>query len=217
MIKVIKTMLVDDHALLRKGLKLIIETENDMKIIAEAKDGDEAIKKALFLKPDIILMDINMPVLNGLESLKRICELKLPCRVIMLTADIKKEHIITATKFGARGYLLKDCEPLNLIKAIREVYLGRSYIDLTVANILAYGNMKEEDHEKSIKDKINMLSKREYEVLVLLSEGHNNKTIGNELFISEKTVKNHITQIFKKLEVSDRVQAALFVYNNCIK
>ena len=210
-------MLVDDHTLIRKGLKLILEAEPDIKIIEEASDGNEAINKAFACKPDIIIMDINMPVLNGLDSLKKMKELGVTSKVIILTAHTNKEYIIAATKIGAKGYLFKDAEPFNLIKAIREVSKGRSYIELSVANILSYGNNNQVNNKEIEPEKIALLSRREYEVLVLLSEGFNNKEIGKELFISEKTVKNHITNIFKKLEVNDRVQATIFALSNSIK
>lgn len=215
--KIIRTMIVDDHTLFRKGLKLILESDNEIKVIEEAKDGEEALRKAQVFKLDVIIMDINMPILNGLDSLKKMKELGVTSKVIILTAYPKRQNIIAATKIGAKGYLLKDSEPSSLIKAIHEVYIGRSYIDTNVANILTQGNSEEIHNNDMENNKIKILSKREYEVLLLIAEGHNNKIIGKELFISEKTVKNHITQVFKKLEVQDRVQAALFVYNNSIK
>lgn len=215
--KLIKIMLVDDHTLFRKGLKLMIELEKDMKIIDEAKNGEDAITKAKVSKPDLIIMDINMPILNGLEALKMMKDIGLTSRVIIVTAQQTKSNIIAATKIGAKGYLFKDSEPATLINAIREVSVGRSYIDNDVANILTRGTSLEKNENGINPEKIKTLSKREYEVLALLSEGLNNKNIGKELFISEKTVKNHVTKIFKKLEVDDRVQAALFAYNNSIK
>ncbi len=215
--KLIKIMLVDDHTLFRKGLKLMIELEKDMKIIDEAKNGEDAITKAKVSKPDLIIMDINMPVLNGLEALKMMKDIGLTSRVIIVTAHQTKSNIIAATKIGAKGYLFKDSEPTTLINAIREVSMGRSYIDNDVANILTRGTSLEKNENGINPEKIRTLSKREYEVLALLSEGLNNKNIGKELFISEKTVKNHVTKIFKKLEVDDRVKAALFAYNNSIK
>ena len=214
--RVIKIILADDHILIRKGIKLILESENDIKVIEEARDGNEAINKVLHMNPDIVIMDINMPVLNGIGALNKLKELGVQTKVIILTGDLGKENIITATKIGARGYLLKNCEPSCLIKAIREVFIGRSYIDLAVANILTYGNQTDINNNHLETQKIKRLTKREYEVLVKLSEGYDNKSIGKKLFISEKTVKNHITQVFKKLEVIDRVQAALFAYNNII-
>ena len=215
--KIIRTMIVDDHTLFRKGLKLILESDNEIKVMEEAKDGEEALRKAQVFKLDVIIMDINMPILNGLDSLKKMKELGVTSKVIILTAYPKRQNIIAATKLGAKGYLLKDSDPSSLIKAIHEVYIGRSYIDTNVAYILTQGNSDEIHSNDMENNKIKMLSKREYEVLLLIADGLNNKIIGKELFISEKTVKNHITQVFKKLEVQDRVQAALFVYNNSIK
>lgn len=212
--KIIKVLLVDEHTLIREGLKLILESDQDISVIDQARDGNEAIKKALKLRPDIVVMDINMPVLNGLESLNKMKELGITSKVIILTQEPKRETIIAATKLGAKGYLSKDTEPSNLIKAIREVYKGRSYLDFQVVNLLTKLDNDSKELNKIEPAKIDILTKREYEVLMLISKGHNNKTIGKELFISEKTVKNHVTQIFKKLEVSDRVQAVLFTYNN---
>jgi len=211
----VKIMLVDDHTLIRKGLKLIIEEVKEFKVVGESSDGEDAIRKARLINPDIVIMDINMPKLNGLEALKRMKELGIQSKFIILTAYPERANIITATKIGAKGYLLKDTNPANLIKAIREVYTGRSYIDSSAASILSNSTNKTE--ESSEMGKIKLLSKREYEVLVLLSEGFNNKSIGEKLFISEKTVKNHITQIYKKLEVKDRVQATIFAYDNIFR
>lgn len=215
--KVIKVMLVDDHLLVREGLRLIIEAQTDMRIIVDAKDGEEAIIKAKSNKPDIILMDINMPILNGLEALRIMNDLGIRSKVIILTAHQNKEYILEATKMGAKGYLFKDTEVSNLIKAIREVNIGRSYMEPAVANMLTQSTYDDKSNYNLEMEKIEALSRREYEVLALLSIGLNNKAIGEELFISEKTVKNHITQVFKKLQVKDRVQAAHFAYTNSIK
>ena len=211
----VRIMLVDDHTLIRRGLKLIIEEVKEFKIVGESSDGEDAIRKARLLNPDIVIMDINMPKLNGLESLKRMKELGIQSKVIILTAYPKKADIITATKIGAKGYLLKDSSPNDLIKAISEVHIGRSYIHNSAASILASNTNKVEENIEM--ENIKLLSKREYEVLVLLSEGHNNKSIGEKLFISEKTVKNHITQIYKKLKVKGRVQATIFAYDNILR
>lgn len=211
----VSIMLVDDHTLIRRGLKLLIEEVKEFKIVGESSNGEDAIKKARLINPDIVIMDINMPILNGLESLKKMKELGIQSKVIILTAYPQKSNIITATKIGAKGYLLKDTSPDNLIKAIKEVHIGRSYIDNSVASILSNNINKIEENTEI--EKIKLLSKREYEILVLLSEGLNNKDIGEKLFISEKTVKNHITQIYKKLKVKDRVQATIFTYDNILR
>ncbi len=211
---VIKILLVDDHLLVRAGIKMIIESEKSLKVICEASTGIEAIEKTLLLKPDVVLMDINMPDINGLDTLRKMNEMGISSKVIILTGQPNKESIISATKMGAKGYLSKNSEPSSLIRAILDVSKGRSYLDLKVSNLLNNKEQKSINEKPKSFEKINILSKREYEVLILLSRGLNNKVIGEELFISEKTVKNHITQIFKKLEVNDRVQAALFAYNN---
>ncbi len=212
-LKVIKVLLVDDHLLVRTGIRMIIESEKTIKVIDEARNGNEAIEKTFLHKPEVVVMDINMPDLNGLDTLRKMKEIGIGSNIIILTGQPNKESIISATKIGARGYLSKDCEPSSLIKAIIEVSKGHSYLDLKVSSLLHNKDEDNKDHRINF-EKIDILSKREYEVLLLLARGLNNKAIGEKLFISEKTVKNHVTQIFKKLEVNDRVQAALFAYNN---
>ena len=215
-INLIKIMLVDDHNLVREGIKRILESERDFKIIAEAVDGIDAVKKAISYKPDIILMDINMPNSSGLEALRKIEDLGLKVKVIILTSEFKREYIIDAIKIGAKGFLKKNCTSNNLIKAIRDVYMGRSYLQPSLANVLSQ-SIKENTLESLAFNKIDLLTKREYEILELIASGYNNKEIGQILFISEKTVKNHITKLFKKIEVQDRVQAVIYSYTNNIK
>ena len=215
-IRLIKIMLVDDHNLFREGIKKILENEKDFKIIAEAADGIEAVKKAIKSSPDIILMDINMPNSSGLDALSKIKNLGIKTKVIILTSESKREYIIEAIKIGAKGFLQKNTTSTNLIKVIREVDIGRSYLQPSLANILSQGPKENTIEEESFY-KIDLLSKREYEILVLIASGYNNKDIGQALFISEKTVKNHITNLFKKIEVKDRVQAVIFSYANNIK
>lgn len=215
--KMISIMLVDDHTLIREGIKYIVESEKDLKVVTEASDGNEAIGKASYFKPDIIIMDIHMPNLNGLDALRNMKDTGVKSKVIMLTAYEHREYILEATKLGAKGYLFKNSASDNLIRAIREVNLGRSYIEPSVANVLTKNNIDNNDIQNNTIDKLLSLSRREYEVLSLISSGLNNKEIGDKLFISEKTVKNHITNIFKKIEVEDRVQATIFALNNGIR
>ena len=161
-------------------------------------------------------MDINMPNSNGLEALRKIKDLGINSKVIILTSESKREYIIEAIKIGAKGFMQKTSTSKNLIKAIRDVDKGRNYLQPSLANILTQNSIEITLDNSDIR-KVEILSKREYEVLVLIASGYNNKVIGEELFISEKTVKNHITNIFKKLEVEDRVQAVIFSYANNIK
>ena len=210
----VKIMLIDEVTLFRQGIKQIIESKGKYKIIAEAKDGQEGINKTLVNNPDIIIMDINIPLINGLEILKSINDLGLSSKVIILTFDKRKEYIISAIKYGAKAYLFKDCEATILFKAIEEVLAGRNYMDKLVAQKLNKENTNNNLNNRFKKTGLELLNKREYEILIKISEGLDNKTIGKHLYISEKTVKNNITQILKKLQVKNRVQAALFVYNN---
>jgi DNA-binding NarL/FixJ family response regulator len=210
-------MIADDHALIREGIKQILELENDITVIAQAGDGEEAIEKALELKPEVILLDINMPKVNGIEALRRFKDLGISSKVIMLTIHEDKEYIYETIKIGANGYVLKDSEADSLIKAIRDVGRGKTYIQPSIATVLVKDsqNMNNENNKEFMK--VNSLTKREYEVLILIAEGLNNRDIAEKLFISEKTVKNHVSNIFKKLEVNDRIQAAIFAFRNNIK
>jgi len=212
----IKVLIVDDHSLVRQGLKQIVELEPDIEVIGLAADGEEAILKVQQLKPDIILLDINMPKLNGIQTLRRLKDIDKNNKVIMLTFHEDREYLFETINLGANGYVLKDAESQSLIKAIRDVFQGSSYIYPTLATELVREfNRREEKIQKRMNQE--NLTKREYEVLTLLAEGLNNKEIGECLFISEKTVKNHVSNIFKKINVSDRTQAAIYAYKHNIK
>ena len=212
-IKKTNIVLVDDHKIFRYGLKLILKSIKGLSVVGEASNGEEALDICTLHNPNIIIMDINMPFMNGLEAARELKERGITSRIIVLTASKEREYIIAANKLGVKGYLLKESEPSNLIKAISEVSLGRTYLDSEVALLLANRDLNTDTINENLR-KIDLLSKREFEVLELLSKGKSNKIIGKELYISEKTVKNHITQIYKKLEVRDRLQAAIFTYNN---
>lgn len=208
----IKVMLVDDHELMREGLGQLLELESGIKIITQAKNGSEAIEKAISHKPDVVLLDINMPDMNGIEVLKRFKDLGIKSKVIMLTIHEEIEYLLETMKIGVDGYLLKDSDFDSLIEAIRTVYRGDIYIQSSLLEAL-----EEDIDDNEVLDKINALSKREYEVLLLISEGLSNRDISERLFISEKTVKNHVSNIFKKIDVNDRMNAAIFAYKNNIK
>jgi len=158
-----------------------------------------------------------MPLINGIDVLRRLKDLGVSTKIIMLTIHDDKEYIFETIKIGADGYMVKDSDADTLIKAIREVKDGRSYIQPSVAKMVAEGLNSDDDEVSSRLKKIKSLTKREYEVLTLIAEGLNNKDIADKLFISEKTVKNHVSNIFKKIGVNDRIQAAIFAYKNNIK
>ncbi|WP_279222254.1 response regulator transcription factor [Anaerophilus nitritogenes] len=215
MYDVIRVLIADDHELMRQGLKQIIELEDDIKVVELAVDGEDTIKKSQKLKPDVILLDINMPNMNGIQALRRLKDMGTDSKIIMLTIHEDQEYLFETINIGASGYVLKDAESSSLVKAIRDVYLGHSYIHPSLASSLVKEYNK---HDKSDdlykKDK---LTRREYEVLGLIAEGKNNREIADNLFISEKTVKNHVSNIFRKIEVSDRTQAAIYAYKHNIK
>lgn len=214
--KKIKVMIADDHALIREGIKQILELENDISVIGQASNGEEAFEMATELNPEVILLDINMPKLNGIETLRKFKDMGIKSKVIILTIHEDKEYILKTLKLGANGYILKDSSADTLIEGIRAVYKGEKYIQPSVAELVSESSSYDDYCNTSLV-KINSLTKREYEVLILIAEGLNNKDIAERLYISEKTVKNHVSNIFKKLDLNDRVQAAIFAYKNNIK
>lgn len=212
----ISVMIADDHSLMREGLKQILELEPDIKVTALAANGEEVVKDALKCKPDVILMDINMPKMSGLDALRRLKDIGIDSKIIMLTIHDSREYLYETIRIGANGYVLKDSDSDTLLKAIRDVSEGKSYIQPSLSELLVKDfNSRDGKSRESLL--IDSLTKREYEVLILIAEGMNNKEIADKLFISEKTVKNHVSNIFKKIEVADRVQAAIFTFRNNIK
>lgn len=212
----INVIIADDHELIREGIRQILELEEDISVIGQAGDGEEAVELSLKLKPDIILLDINMPRLNGIETLRKFKDLGIKTKIIILTIHEEREYILETLKLGADGYMLKDSDASSFIKGIREVFQGKKYIQPSVEDLVTV-SMDYDDLENENLSKIHTLTKREYEVLMLIAEGMNNKNIADKLYISEKTVKNHVSNIFKKLDLNDRVQAAIFAYKNNMK
>lgn len=206
----VSVMITDDHSMIREGLKQLLELEGDFEVIAEACDGVECINKLEAVTPDVLLLDINMPNMNGLEVLQKLKEMKMKIKVLVLTVHNEVEYLLKAVDIGINGYLLKDSESAELKKAILAVVNGENYIQPSLIPVL---NAKMIDRD-SDSVKIESLTKRELEVLKNLSYGMYNKEIAEKLDISERTVKNHISNIFKKIEVTDRTQAAVFAIRN---
>ena len=212
----INVLIADDHSLLRQGLKQILELEDDIAVVAQASDGSEAVEMTKAHKPDVILMDINMPGTNGLQAIKEIKKEKIDSRIIVLTIHEDREYLFKTLQMGAEGYVLKDAEPSVLIEAIRNVYSGQSYIQPNMTMELVREFNRVTLREKERHD-TNNLTTRETEVLELIAEGMINKEIAKKLYISEKTVKNHVSSIFRKLNVSDRTQAAIYAFKHNLK
>ena len=217
----IKLVIADDHALLRQGIKNVLSLEPDLDVIGEAGDGEEAISKLESLKPDILLLDVNMPHMNGLEVTKRLKAAKSAVKIIILTIHDDENYVIEVIKSGADGYLLKDIEPGMLVKAIRLVYEGQSFIYPTLAKRLFGELSRQEERRLEVPNmlerrKEERLTYREVEVLQLIGRGMNNQEVAQKLFLSEKTVKNHLTNIFRKINVVDRTQAVLYAIRNKI-
>ena len=208
----IKVMIADDHNLMREGIKQLLELDENIKVIAEAGDGIECLEKLKDYNPDILLLDINMPIKNGIEVLKELKENKLEIKVLMLTLHNEVEYLIKAVDYGVDGYIMKDSESAELKKAIFMIISGKTYIQPSLIPELNF-RLANRDVEK---DKIDFLTKRELEVLIQVASGMSNKEIALNLDISERTVKIHISNIFKKIDVSDRTQAAVFAIKNII-
>lgn len=202
----IRVLIVDDHAIVREGLRALIGYEPGMTVVDEAKDGIEAMFKAREHRPDVVLLDLVMPRQDGLETINQL-QAELPqVRILVLTSYAEDEKVFTAIKSGALGYLLKDSEPDELLKAIREVYQGQSSLHPTIARKLVQ-EMSQPSHLPPAKDP---LTPREMDVLKLVAKGMGNQEISEELFISVQTVRTHVSNILGKLHVANRTQAALF-------
>ncbi|KAB2334554.1 response regulator transcription factor [Cytobacillus depressus] len=211
----IKVMIVDDQPLIREGLGSLLNLREGIEVIGSAVDGADALKKALALMPDIVLMDIRMPNVNGVEGTRRLREKAPQIKVLMLTTFSDSEYIFDALEEGASGYLLKDMSTDTIVQAILTVHHGGVVLpkDFTtdVLTELRMRQMKEERSSDHLPpSSLSELTSRELEVLRLLGQGLNNKEIADRLFITEGTVKNHVSNIIQKLELRDRTQAAIF-------
>ncbi|WP_418040734.1 response regulator [Paenibacillus xylanilyticus] len=238
----ITILLADDHAMVRRGLHVFLSTQTDMKVVGEASNGQEAIEQAEKLQPDVVLMDLHMPVLDGIETARRLRTILPGIRVIVLTSFSDQDHVIPAVRAGVKGYLMKDIEPEDLAVAIRNVHAGQAQLHPAAAGQLmhvmassdiqleaqdtvrtdsaAYG--KVQDYEKlkqplrveETSPSLDALTRREQEVLALIAQGLSNKEIAVQLVITEKTVKTHVSHLLDKLGLADRTQAAIHAVKN---
>jgi two-component system, NarL family, response regulator LiaR len=202
---VIRVLVADDHAVVREGLRAFLALQDDVEVVGEAADGEEAVAAVASLQPDVALVDLVMPGVDGLEAIKRIRASNAPTRVIVLTSFADEDKMLPAVRAGAVGYLLKDVDPQALVAAIRTVHDGETLLHPAVVRELVRevaGDGREPPPE-------NPLTHREREVLALIARGRANKAIAFELGVAEKTVKTHVSNILAKLGVSDRTQAAL--------
>jgi DNA-binding NarL/FixJ family response regulator len=207
----IKLMLVDDHAVLRDGLKNIISMEEDIQVVAEAESGIDALKKLEEGLPDVILMDINIPNKNGIEITGLIKRDYPQVKILILTMHDHDEYFMSAIREGADGYLLKDAPSGHVVDAIRSVSKGQSVIHPAMTKkFLSFQMSEERMVEQSKEDRDQVLTERERDVLLCLVQGMNNKEIAQSLFISDKTVKIHVSKIFKKLDVKSRSQVVIY-------
>ncbi|MBS4204223.1 response regulator [Lederbergia citrea] len=206
----INVLIADDHHIVRRGLIFFLQTQKDIKIVGEAKNGQEAVELAAELQPDVILMDLVMPVMDGIEATQKIKERFPDIEIMILTSFSDQDHVIPAIEAGASGYQLKDIEPDDLATAIRKLADGENTLHPKATNLL----MTRVNRVNTPNNLLAALTIREKEVLTEIAKGKSNKEIGADLKITEKTVKTHVSNIFMKLEVSDRTQAALYAIKN---
>lgn len=210
----IRVMITDDHSLIREGLKQLLEFDGSIEVVGEASNGVECLDKLNECNPEVLLLDINMPEKNGIEVLKQMKTDQSQVKVLILTVHNEMDYLMKAVDIGVDGYILKDSESSELKKAIRAARDGENYIQPSLIPAMN-SQLLNRDTDK---DKLSSLTNRELEVLVQVANGMFNKEIATNLNISERTVKNHISNIFKKIDVSDRTQAAVFaIKNNIIK
>ena len=206
----IRVLIADDHQVVREGLSAVLKTKSDIEIVGVAKDGLEAVEKARELVPDVVLMDISMPRMNGVEATRELKRENPHIGVVVLTMYAEEEYIFDLVKAGATGYLLKDADSGQIVKALRAIAEGESLIHPSVASkILNEFSLLAEGKGRKPGRLEHDLTDREITVLKLVAEGKTNKEIANDLDLSEKTIKNHVRNIFHKLHVYDRTQAAI--------
>ena len=205
----LRLLLGDDHALLRLGLKKILEERPEWQVIAEAGDGRSAVRLALELSPDVVILDIGMPMLNGIEATKQIIRRLPNCGILILSMHADEAYVTQALRAGAKGYLLKDSAGTDLIRAVTAVATGKSFFSPAVAKVML-DDYVQRLAEKGVDDRYELLSEREREILQLVAEGHSSKAVAELLSISPATVETHRAHILQKLDVHSTAELVLF-------
>ncbi len=207
----IRVMICDDHALFRRGLIMVLEAEDDIEVVAEAEDGEDAVEKAAEFVPDVVLMDVRMPGVDGIEATRRIAEKVPTAKILMLTVSDEEEDLYEAIKAGATGYLLKEVSIEEVAPAARAVVAGQSLISPSMASKLLgeFSNLAKRAEERTSVP-APRLTERELEVLRLVAQGKSNREIAGDLYISENTVKNHVRNILEKLHLHTRMEAVMY-------
>ncbi|MGA8988646.1 response regulator [Aeromicrobium sp.] len=208
----VRILVADDQPLIREGLRKIFEVDPGLKVIGDVSDGRAAVEAAGRLRPEVIVMDIRMPVLDGIEATRRVNQLEHPPLVLVLTTFDLDEYVFGALRAGASGFLLKDASPERLIAAVHTIARGDALLDPAVTRAVVERFGREPGPDPNAAARLAELSPREHEVLLLLVEGCSNREIGGRLFISEATVKSHVIAVLRKLDLRDRVQAVIFGY-----
>ena len=210
--RALRVVIVDDQSLVRAGFRMILESEDGIEVVAEASDGEEAVRAARRARPDVVLMDIRMPGLDGLEATRRILGDGATCRVIMLTTFDPDEYVYAALRAGASGFLLKDVSPEQLIASVRMVAAGDALLAPSITRRLIERFVRRDAAAGVAPRELSSLTAREREVLTLMARGLNNSELVGQLHLSEATVKTHVARILSKLDLRDRVQAVVLAY-----
>jgi NarL family two-component system response regulator LiaR len=212
--KKIGVLLVDDHTVVRQGLRMFIDMQNDMEVLGEGANGIDAVELATRFNPDVILMDLQMPLMDGVEATNKLLESNPQARILILTSFGEDDKLFPAIKAGAQGYLLKDIQPRDLVQAIRDTYLGKAQLHPDVARRLmeavSHDMPPDQGKRASLPQELENLTEREREVLDLIAQGLSNHEMAEKMVISEKTVKTHVSNLLSKLNLEDRTRAAIW-------